>query len=272
MAKRQTVRFVLFIAVFFAFAQSAYAQNKEKLFSTGDVLIAEEPLPSKVYLAQKNTIKIMGRFYSKDDPDSRSFNVYGSGFLEKGSGLIVTARHLFVETIFDTDRSYIDSSEFYAIVEDADSIDVFPLTFVAASKVGTYGDVMLFKPTNKKLTVNPLELSFNASVGDEVYVSGFTVHFSHYHDTSGGTIPVLVDEVKFNFKNKISDIRENPELFAAGVSRIYRLVDHAQGGFSGGPGLNSQGQVLGITIEANGAFAYLISSRDIKNLILSVPK
>jgi hypothetical protein len=52
---------------------------------------------------------------------------------------------------------------------------------------------------------------------------------------------------------------------------VYRMVDHAQGGFSGGPALNDQGRVIGITIEVNGAFVYAMSARDILNLISSLP-
>ncbi|OGN06794.1 MAG: hypothetical protein A2750_03590 [Candidatus Yanofskybacteria bacterium RIFCSPHIGHO2_01_FULL_45_42] len=266
------------LSVFVFFAQSAYAQNKEMLFSSGEVLIADEPLPSKVFNAQKNVLKIIAGFYSKDDANPDSFIFLGSGFVEKNSGLVVTARHLLVEPLFSVGQPHVVNGDlvskyahdFYAIVERADSLEIFPLFFVAMSKLDTYGDVMLLRPTNKNLNVNPLELDLNASLGDTVYTSGFTAHYSNYYDLDGKIKNVLVDEIKFNFRNKISAIKENQGLAAAGVSRIYRMVDHAQGGFSGGPVLNDQGRVIGITIEVNGAFVYAMSARDILNLISSL--
>ena len=272
---------LLVIFILSAFAQSVRAQNKQTLPSTGEVLVAEQPLPSKVYAAQQNVVQLVAKFYLKSDPTAYPVVYYGSGFVEEGSGLVVTARHLLVESLINIDKSlYVDNngifqsvaydSKFFAVIETPAGINEFPLTAVAMDPLGTYADAMFLK-SNRKLPVQSLKLVHTASVGDIVYASGFVTSFSHYHDADGIAQPVE-NRIKFNFRNTIIDIREDSELRSAGMARMYILVDHAQGGFSGGPLLNTQGQVLGITIEVQGAFTFVLSSRDIANLISSVKK
>lgn len=276
-----TVALFLFLLV----APSAFAQQTEVIYPNGLVVIAAENLPPKVYLAQKNTLEIGVKFFYRGRPKAVLSTAQASGFIEKKSGYVVTARHTLVETMinlwyhqgefFRIDENGIPKGEKYdyefnVILHTPTSVVEYPLELKTIGKMGTHVDVMIFKPS-RKIPIGGLELFLNPKVGDKVYSSGFTTSGSHYHNADGRTINIQTDNgVKFNFENTITAILENKTITSFGLKRLYRMAGTADFGFSGGPVIHKNGQAVGITIEGDYHFLYSVSAQDIDALIRSV--
>lgn len=274
----------LLTSIIFLIGSPVFAQQYEVIYPNGFSMIAENPLPRKVYLAQQNILEIQGRFFTKERPEQEFAVVQGSGFLEKESGYVISARHNLVEIIIDIwSREnlsyYIDKKgipvsreyvyQFYAIVYTATARLEYPLEVAGIGPLGTHVDIMVFKPL-KQIPVNGLELSENSKVGDKVYVSGFINYVIHYHQKDGRPTIVNLGSAKFNFDNEIVAILEDEKVALVGLKRVYRLLGRGEEGFSGGPGLDRNGQVVGITVEKSDFLLYAISSQDIAALIKSI--
>lgn len=274
----------LVLGVLFAFISPAFGQQYEVIYPNGLTAIAKEPLPRQIYLAQKNVLKIRAEFFPKDKPDAPPSIVQATGFIEKNSSYIVSARHLLVETAMDLAGSYdelfnIDKNgilhgvnydyRFFAVLDMATGRIEYPLEIAAMGRMGTFLDVILFRPL-KKIPVKSLPLSNNVKTGDKVYVSGFTSQNTHYHKISGESLWFTSDEIKFTTEHIILAVLQNKTITSAGVKKLYRLFEPTQSGFSGGPVFNSTGQVIGIMIEKDTLFSFVISSEDIAAVIQSV--
>ncbi|OGN01418.1 MAG: hypothetical protein A2651_03970 [Candidatus Yanofskybacteria bacterium RIFCSPHIGHO2_01_FULL_42_12] len=184
---------ILVLGMLLVFTDSVFGQQFETIYPNGLTAIAERPLSSAVYLSQQNIIKIRGEFFQKNQPDAPPIIVQASGFVEKDSNYVVSARHLLVETVmelagrfgepFSLDKNGIPRGvgydyRFFAVLDTATERKEYPLTVVAMGPLDTYLDVMLFKPT-KNLPVKSLGLSNKVRSGDKVYVSGFTSQNTH---------------------------------------------------------------------------------------------
>ena len=266
------------------FASSIFAQQYETIYPNGLTLIARKPLPQKVYLAQQNIVEIEGRFFTNEKPHREITGGQGSGFIEKKSGYVISARHNIIEAMVEIWSEhdlpyYIDEKgipvskkyhyKFYAIVYTATSKVEYPLEVVGIGPLGTHADVMAFRPL-KQIPVNGLELFDNPRVGDEVYASGFTGYTTHYHQENGWKVVVNAGSTKFNFENIVAAVLEDKKITSFGVKRIYKLFGGIEFGFSGGPVLDRHGQVIAVTIEESKNFLYAISSQDVRALIKSI--
>lgn len=276
--------FALMLGVLLIFANPIFGQQFEVVYPNGLIAVAKKSLPRQIYLSQKNVLKIVGEFSPKGQPNAQPVVVWGSGFVEKESGYVVSARHLLVETAMNLAERYNEPFEidkngvlrglnydyrFYAVLYTATERLEYSLEVVAMSPMGTYADVILFKPL-KKIPVNGLDLSSNVKSGDKVYASGFTAQSTHYHKTNGEVVWVTTDEIKFTAEHVILAVLKNKTTASIGVNKLYRLAEPTQSGFSGGPVLNSNGQVVGMIIEKDTLFAFVVSSDDIAVVIKSI--
>lgn len=274
----------LALSALLIFANPTFGQQFEVVYPNGLIAIAKKSLPRQIYLSQKNVLKIVGEFSPKDQPNAQPMVVWGSGFIEKESGYVVSARHLLVETAMNLAERYnepfkIDKNgvlrglnydyRFYVVLYTATERLEYPLEVMAMSPMGTYADVILFKPL-KKIPVDGLILSSNVKPGDKVYASGFTAQSTHYHKINGETVWITTDEIKFTAEHIILAGLKNKITASIGVNKLYRLAEPTQSGFSGGPVLNSAGQAVGMIIERDTLFAFVISSDDIAAVVKSI--
>jgi len=267
-----------------AFAISlTFAQQIEVAYPNGLMAVAENNLPQKVYLAQRNVVRIIGEFTPKGSGKPGAI-VQGSGFIESKSGYVITARHILVETVMNLkkrygEQFYLDQHgipqgiaynyEIFAVVDTAASNNKFPLTVVGMSPLGTYADILVLKPL-VEIPLQGLPLSDAIAVGESVYISGFTSPNSYFYNSNGEQIFIDLDIIKFNLEGKILAVLQNRELANTGVKKIFRMYAITTFGFSGGPVINKQGQVLGILSSGNEVFSHAFSSEDIKETIKTV--
>lgn len=280
MTKLRAPTFALFIL--FLATSTVFAQQTQVLYPNGLIAIAANPLPPKVYEAQKNTLEIRIRLFHPARPSITLSAASGSGFVEKNSGYVISARHVLIETIinlmthqggvFFIDKNGLPqvapySYEFKAVLYTATGELEYPLELMAIGLMGTHNDVMVLKAL-KPIPVNGLELSYRAKPGDKVYASGFTNYRTHHHSATGQTINAQLDSrIKYNFEDTLLAVLENNAIKSAGLKRFYRLAGGSDFGFSGGPTFNTAGQVIGITIQTDGYFSYVVSSHDIAEVI-----
>ncbi len=283
-ARRLLGSFIFIIGIAPLTAAPAFGQQFEVIYPNGLTAVAEKALPPQVYLSQQNILEIKGEFFPKNQPDAQPWIVQATGFIEKASGHVVSARHLLVETVMDlaeryNEPFYIDENgvfqgvnydyKFFAVLNTATARLEYPLEVVAMGPMDTYLDVILFKPL-KKIPVKNLALSSNIKPGDKVYASGFTTQDTHYHKANGKTARVTTDKIKFTAEHVVLAILQNETIASIGVKKLYRLAKPTQSGFSGGPVFNTGGQVIGIMIEKDSIFSFAISSDDITTVIKSI--
>lgn len=270
--------------VFLIFVNPVLGQQYEVIYPNDLTAIAEKPLPSPVFLSQQNILRIKGEFFPKGRSSEQYLTVQGSGFIEKNSGYIVSTRHLLVEEIvnllekygepFYTDKNGIPHGNnydyiFFAILDTATSRTEYPLEVIAMGPWDTYLDVIVFKPL-KKISAKGLILSNNIEPGKKVYASGFTAQSTHYHKINGRTVWIVTDEIKFTSEHIVLVSLQNKTIKSFGINKLYRLSGQTQFGFSGGPVFNSSGQVIGIMIEKDTLFSFVLSSVDIATVLQSI--
>lgn len=275
---------VLALSVLVTFANPTLGQQYEIIYPNSLMAIAEQPLPQSVYLSQQNILRIKAEFFLKNQPAAPPLVTQATGFIEKSSGYIVSARHLFVETVMNLAerngepfsinkdgilREVNYDYRFFAVLDTATTRTQYPLEVVAMGPLDTYLDVILFRPL-KKISVKGLTLSSNVKPGDKVYASGFTTQRTHYHKANGEVVWITIDESKFTSDHVILVPIHNNTITLAGVKKLYRLAKPSQVGFSGGPVFNNTGQVIGIMIETDTLFSFVISSEDINVVIKSI--
>ena len=266
----------------------------EEMYPFGTVIIAKEPLPDKVYQAQKNKIIVSVIFLEKGTSNAITSSV-GTGFVTESPGVIVTARHLLNEALPEMEKikaERIKSNPKFdyeymfmgTIITNTAWIN-FPLYLVAVGEKGTLKDIMVLRidvATIQRAQIagdifnpNPYGMLLKTSkfadskLGEEVYISGFAPVTTEYLDKNNQPVSVYMDLINFTFPAEvtapISDMPGN----RAGIKKFYRLLDSAEPGFSGGKVINNDGYVTGMTIAMSIArnFVYVISSQDIKQFL-----
>ena len=75
-----------------------------------------------------------------------------------------------------------------------------------------------------------------------------------------------MDLINFTFPAEVTASITNMPVNKTGTKKIFRLLDSAEPGFSGGKVMNEDGKVIGMTVAATTAnnFIYVFSSQDIK--------
>ena len=266
----------------------------EEMYPFGTIIIASEPLPDKVYGAQKNKIMVSVMFIEKGTTNV-FINSVGTGFVSDKPGIILTARHLLELSLINAqeqkneriktnpkfDFEYIFMG---TIVTDKEWIK-FPLSLSAIGEKGTLKDVMALSPDNKTMELarmvgdsfnpNPYNVLMrtskfaDAKIGEKVYISGFAPSTAVYIGKDNKPVPVYLGLINHTFVAEVDMLLPEMPGQKTGVQTIYQLRNHAEPGFSGGKVMNKEGETIGMTIaishEKN--FIYTISSKDIQDFL-----
>jgi hypothetical protein len=266
----------------------------EEMYPFGTVIISSESLPDKVYEAQKDKIMVSAIFIEKET-NKVFINSVGTGFITKSPGIVVTARHVFDQSLVDAESiksekiksnpQFDYTYEFKGTIITDRAWVKFSLYLVAIGEKGTFKDIMILRADPRTMekamasgdlfNPNPYSILMrtskfaDAKVGDKVYISGFAPGVTEYFDKDNKVVPVYMDLVNHTFIAEVEALLPEMPGNKTEVKTIYRLRNGAEQGFSGGKVLNDKGQVIGMTIamsrEKN--FVYAISSDDIEQLL-----
>ncbi len=276
---------------------SVYAQDlknrTEEMYHLGKVVIANQPLPDKVFEAQKRKFLVSVTFFEKGTENFIT-NSLGTGFVSEVPGIILTARHVLKEALTEmevTKQERIKSNPKFdydymfmgTIITDAVWIN-FPLSLVATGELGTFKDVMALRMGPEVMNrayeegdivnSNPYKMLLrtsefaDAEVGETAYITGFAPIFGQYANKNNKEIPVYIDMINYTFAAEVTAKITDMPVNKADVKVLYRLRDGGEPGFSGGMVLNGKGKVVGMTVSmASQNFIYVISSKDIKQFL-----
>jgi len=264
----------------------------EEMYRFGRVIIATEPLPDKVYEAQKRKF-VISVIFSEKGTNNEIISGIGTGFTTDQPGVIITARHLLSETIRDmdvlkaerikTNPGFDYTYTFKGTIITRDSWIDFPLTLAAAGEAGTLKDMMALKVGIRTIeqalisgdikSPNPLGILMrtfefaDASLGEKVFISGYAPILTQLPDKNNNITSIYVDLINFTSPAEITAKIEGMPVNKNGISLMYRMRDGAEPGYSGGLVMNAKGQVVGIISAMSKNFVYAISSKDIKNFL-----
>lgn len=260
-----------------------FAQNlrnrTEEMYPFGTVIIAKEPLPDKVYESQKNKILVLV-IYLEKGTSNIVMSSAGTGFVTESPGVIITARHLLTDMASMYDYVFMGR-----IITDSAWFS-FPLSLIAMGGKGTFKDMMALttdwetlekaKIPGDIINPNPYGILLKTSKfadakvdGKKIYISGFAPVVASYVDKDDQPVSISMDLINFTFPAELTATIINMPANKAGIKKLYRLIDSAEPGFSGGKVINEQGQVVGMTIAMSIAknFVYVISSKDLKDFL-----
>ena len=257
-----------------------YADYTENFsLSPPESTISDEPLPAKVLEAQKNKIRIVGQFFIPGHPFAPN-NVYGTGFVVnyKSKKVILTARHVLISPIiehgigFKLNDGGIPETQFYqyryfGVISNDGIVSTVYLRPVAMGELGKQEDYIAFSPESSVKIGSVSLVNRNANINDVVYATGFSPSISQIPTRRGGYQSIQADIVDFTFKSKIVAKIDHLAINNAGLKLQYRIRGNLEAGFSGGPVLNTNGEVIGMSIEMLRNFYYAISSDDLTNFL-----
>lgn len=266
----------------------------EEMYPFGTIIISSQSLPDKVYEAQKNKFIISVVFLEKGTSNI-ILNSVGTGFVSEIPGVVITARHVLKETLLEMDRIKTERIKsnpkfdyeymFMGTIITNRAWFNFPFSLIATGEAGTFRDIMVLQTdmetmekariTGDILSPNPYSILIktskfaDADIGDKVYISGFAPIVAEYLDKNNKLTPVYVDMINRTFPAEVVEKIENMPVNKTGVKLLYKLHDSAVPGFSGGKVVNSQGQVIGMTISMvpSQNIIYVFSSKDIKQFL-----
>ena len=281
--------FLFFVLLHLGSALPTTAQDlsnrSERMVGLGEVVIADAPLPDKVFQAQKHKIIVQVTLIDRKDPSFRQVSM-GTGTII-GAGTILTNRH-----VWDgakpamAGREYV--SEFSGLILAENHIAEFPLRLVGVGEVGTFRDFMVLQtgpeimqravPPNTPTEPNPYWILRNnemglvnkVKVGERVYLTGYSPVFSKINNADGLVFEAYIDFINYTFPAEVvAKIEEMPMNKMGRVKRLYRLKDGAEPGFSGGMCFNEKGHLVGITVLLSPAqnFVYVLSAEDIRDFL-----
>ncbi|MDO8496059.1 MAG: serine protease [bacterium] len=247
-----------------------------------ETLISDEPLPKKVENSFKNTINITACFSINDrgiffSGEPVEFGGTGSMF---EPGLFISARHIFLVAIaelnqrgrpFFIDKDGLPHSDsyrytFYGTANINGRAVTFPLELLAMGDPYRPKDLAVFRAMNPPAQLTPLEFGLPANLGDIVYSSGRVASFNPIDDDLNPIRKkILSDFINFNFKGHVVGIvTEMPNNAYTGFKKIYNIRTALEPGFSGGPVLDKNGKIIGLTISVTPGLtsSHAISAED----------
>src|SRR3989344_6310279 len=284
---------ILSLIITLFLCQPAYSQNShnrtEHVYGN-DTVISDEPLPDKVYQAHKNNLMIVINFYAQEENKKEKIGLFAS--LGNGSfvkpGIIITARHILTEALkqFELTKSEHSKSGIIAsysyeifgvIISEDPQVVTLPLNLRAYENTGSERDLMA-------LEVPPeiMRKAFEISVINPNDPSRILLATAKFADAKlanlksntndvyiVGTIYSDYDMLHYIFQAQVGAVLENMAANRRGLKKHYRLIGHAEPGYSGGPVLNKDGELIGITILSTDGrnFIYAVSSKDVKDFL-----
>lgn len=241
-------------------------------------------IPAIVHDAASKKLKIKVIFTQDPTHTPQSYDlnsINGTGFaIERFNGnlrgkIVITARHV----IFGDRPEPFPKSPLSVSSDGLNSVGDYQYRIYATyggkqyvlSQIGngeynTHNDFAAFKVLDPDNNLPTLNLGKNASLGDIVYTCGFGGQPSPFRkgamfDIIEGPLPaviygIITDKSLNNFFSK----------------KTYRVRGPIEYGFSGGPTLNANGNVIGITVMSSGMhnFAFIISAEDMDNFLRSL--
>ncbi|PIR41992.1 MAG: hypothetical protein COV30_00780 [Candidatus Yanofskybacteria bacterium CG10_big_fil_rev_8_21_14_0_10_37_15] len=279
---RSSVLFLIFALLHsFIPATSQNQRRIERMIGLGDVIIADAPLPDKVFQAQKHKLIVQVKLTAKNDPTFTQTSS-GTGTII-GAGIIITNRHV-LETAKIAMEGRVHSSDFSGIILAETSAIEIPLSLAGVGEIGTFKDFMVLKTNVEVLqraiqpstpaNPNPYEILFNnqmklikkSEIGEKIYLTGYSPIVGEITDSNGYKSGAYIDIINFTFVAEIlAKIEDMPINKLGKLKRLYRLKDGAEPGYSGGMALNESGYLVGIMVSLSPAqnFVYILSSEDL---------
>ncbi len=273
--------------------------GSEVVINLDEAVISDNPLPPKVYEAQKNKISIELRLYLRGYFKELPIIVRGTGYVY-APGHVSTARHILMETIlkgaqagylYHMGASGLPEAIDYTyqflggIANEKEEIK-FPLSLEVMGELDTFKDIMVlrvddatmamarnFKPKNLKdenpyaALLNTATFNTDAHLNEEIFMSGMHDIESLYIRKGGTKDAVLSTKRNYTFEGRIVQKIEHLPINKLGIKRFYDVKGDVEPGFSGGPAFNVDGEVIGMIIEKSEKFPYLISSLDILDFL-----
>ncbi len=293
MALKRGLILSLLICLFFSgIAYSQNPRNKIERVYGNDTIISDEPLPDKVYQAHKNNILIIISFYQQEKGKEivNLFNGSGNGSVIK-PGIIITARHIFTEGLSqlelvkkENEKANIVANYSYnilgLIITEEESVLNFPLRLRAYENLRSERDLMALEVPGE-IMKNVLEANIvSLDSPSNILLTNAKLADAKLEDPKSkdndvyivGTINNEFDLLHYVFQAKVVAILENMPANKRGLKRLYRLRGHGEPGYSGGPVLNKDGDLIGITVMSTLGynFIYAISSKDIKDFLKDI--
>ena len=283
----------IIVSIFFYYNIPKKTNVNYTLNNSTDLLERCNPdlVPSVIKSAQKNVIGISVEVSVKDPPNRIlklppiSLTSRGTGFLRE-SNVIVSARHVFLNTIFDLKRigfpfllnmnSIPESDRYeyklYAIYDEGGDVKKYPLTLIAMGRLGEHRDYMVLKAKESLPNIKPLETGKKLKNGDVVYNGAYLPIGSSYPSITSEYNSIITDVIKCNFKGRVSEVIKNMPVNLVGVDTYYRIAIDVEPGYSGGPIFNTEGQVAAMILATTKNFTYAISIQEIDNYIKNIDR
>lgn len=205
-----------------------------------------------------------------------------SGFMLR-PGIVVGARHEIIDKLYELRRigiplffnkdSLPESTTYqYAFTGIADNKDgvpvVFQLTLLAIAPVGTHRDYMVLQAKNYPDSVKPLSIGKELQRNDLIYNGGYLPLDSQYPSSVLGRYEAATSDIlKCNYKGRVTKVIKNMPINFVGAKTFYETNLEVESGYSGGPILNSDGEVVAMTLETIRALSFGVSVREIDDYV-----
>jgi len=246
--------------------------------------IEDPTIPERVREARKSVIGVTVVIKLNQDIPSltsrRELVSRGSGFFiesDIGPDIVISARHVLIDPILDINRKVglpfaldngIPKSEHYSYYLYGTNYTTRPPEnfYLQPVSIGTFGehqDYMALRVYGYDRKIKPLTLRSDVKLGDQVFISGYVPIFSFYPNSLGGYEKVQSNVISKIFKGKLSKIIDDLPINKVGSIAQYEIEINCEFGYSGGPVLNSEGEVIGMTIEKLSNFVQAVSAKDI---------
>ena len=298
--KKRPAYYLLIAPLLFAFiacrnpADSSLNQFKTSIESDDKIpaglpekYIEDPTIPEKEKEARESVIGLTTVItLNQDIPglmSKRELISRGSGFFI-GPDIVISARHVLIDPIWDMSRQIglpptldndLPKSKHYSYYLYGTNYAIRPpenfyLQLISMGALGKHQDYMALRVYGYNRSIKPLTLRDNVKLEDQVFISGYVPIFSFYPNPLGRYVKVQSNLINKIFKGKLSKIIDDLPINKVGSITQYEIEINCEFGYSGGPVLNLEGEVIGMTIEKLGNFVQAVSAKDIIHFAKSI--